>query len=281
MNVRESAVLVSLRISMWSARKAEKSVEALVDQTYNAMNAGSYNKRLLPAEALSKVASVANEARTFHLNNTLPWSDMSRLLPTAKWLEYVSAMDDYKQRFNDALDDLITEYDIEKQKARNILGDLYNDSDYPVGIKLKDKFALNYSILPVESVEGFHAKCLNAYMEEIKARIEDDVKHKTKEALKSLWVRLYQKISAFHERINDPKNIFRSSLVENIKATIDVCRDLNIMQDEDLENALDILRQEFYSVSIDLLRQDDDYRRDKAIAAKNLLTNIQVYIEEE
>ena len=72
----QKAVLASIRISQWSARKVDKNAtDEIHARNHAEPHAGRYNKLLIAREGLQKVQHVAGEARTFHYGMTQPWLD--------------------------------------------------------------------------------------------------------------------------------------------------------------------------------------------------------------
>src|SRR5579864_489044 len=76
-SLSRKAMLVSLKIGVWSASKFDKNVSDEVAQEKNASeDAGRYRKHLLPqfakdGSSLAKVKQAATAAREFHYDNTL------------------------------------------------------------------------------------------------------------------------------------------------------------------------------------------------------------------
>jgi hypothetical protein len=69
----QKAVLASLSISQWAARKLDKrATEEIHARNHADPLAGRYNKLLIARESLQKVQHAANEARTFHYAMTQP-----------------------------------------------------------------------------------------------------------------------------------------------------------------------------------------------------------------
>ena len=74
--VTEKAMLARLKISMWTARKHDRSVSEQVAQQHGAdPDVGRYSKRLVAAERLEQIRLLAARARQHHYDNTLPWLD--------------------------------------------------------------------------------------------------------------------------------------------------------------------------------------------------------------
>ena len=82
-DITEKAMLASLHIRQWAARKHDKAVSREVNTHYGSQaDAGRFNKVLATKEALKEIQTVVSAARGFHLEQTLPWGERGeRLLP--------------------------------------------------------------------------------------------------------------------------------------------------------------------------------------------------------
>jgi hypothetical protein len=146
----QKAVLASLSISQWSARKLDKKVtEEIHARNHAEPHAGRYNKLLIAREGLQKVQHAAGEARTFHYAMTQPWmDDGARLLPSALFIDYANRIRDLKAEFHHAADEFASELPayIEDSKVR--LGRLFSVADYPDPGDIRSWFAFDSKILP-------------------------------------------------------------------------------------------------------------------------------------
>ena len=88
------AMLCSLSISMWSARKHDPEASEEIAQRHGAQpDAGRYHKVLLPKAALAEVQKIVSEARQEHYFMTLPWDDNGyRVLPAAAYMDHTERM---------------------------------------------------------------------------------------------------------------------------------------------------------------------------------------------
>ena len=88
------AMLCSLSISMWSARKHDPEASEEIAQRHGAQpDAGRYHKVLLPKAALAEVQKIVSEARQDHYFMTLPWDDNGyRVLPAAAYMDHTERM---------------------------------------------------------------------------------------------------------------------------------------------------------------------------------------------
>ena len=104
-------MLVYLNISFWAARKYDRKISQEIENQYNADDAGRYNKILIAKEHLANIQKIISAARTFHYENTLPWSDNGgRLLPSTNYFAYVKAIQCYKDDFEREVSNFIRVY---------------------------------------------------------------------------------------------------------------------------------------------------------------------------
>lgn len=137
-SLSEKAIQFNLTISGWSATKLDKKVTREVEESHNAKDAGRFNKILIAKKDLEKLKSIAQAARAFHYEQTLPWTDSGgRLLPAANYFEYVNKQRVFKQEYELAVEDFIAIYPELKKDAKLRLNGMFNENDYPSVGKLR------------------------------------------------------------------------------------------------------------------------------------------------
>src|SRR5574340_1123555 len=84
--LQQLAMLASLNISMWTARKYDRKVTTEATRSHGAAeDAGRFNKLLVPKTAIQPLEQAAGAARREHDEWTLPWGNNGeRLLPGDK-----------------------------------------------------------------------------------------------------------------------------------------------------------------------------------------------------
>ena len=116
------AMLCSLSISMWSARKHDPEASEEIAQRPGAQaDAGRYHKVLLPKEALAEIHKVVSEARQEHYFMTLPWDDNGyRVLAAAAYMDHTEKMRALSNRFSPAVEALVQQFGqlVEEAKVR-------------------------------------------------------------------------------------------------------------------------------------------------------------------
>jgi hypothetical protein len=238
-DITARAMLVSLRISSWSAKKYDKRVSADVAHREGvASDVGRYTKALLPAEAdtYKALQTAISDARTTYYAQTLAWNDEGwRLLPTANYMEFTDKVRAQKLVFERALDAFLNDYPSLQQSARARLNGLYDDADYPStdDLRLRYSYTLEYSPLP--SGNDFRLTLAADEIAAIAANTETRVKSAIDAAQRDAVERLFDAVSHIQERLADPKAIFRDSLIQNARELCDVLTRLNITDDARLD----------------------------------------------
>ena len=93
MKLTDKALLVQLNVSQWTARKYDKKVTQQVADQYQAMvEAGRYNKSLLPLnDYLGNIHKLTTTIRTEYYKNTLPWGiNGTQMLPSKNYLSFMT-----------------------------------------------------------------------------------------------------------------------------------------------------------------------------------------------
>jgi hypothetical protein len=273
------AMLASLRISSWSARKYDKKVTKETNLAHGAdEDAGRYNKMLLPGDASSYKALASHIAatRVLHYEQTLAWSDDGwRLLPIANYTKYTDKLRAAKHTYDSLLGDFLADYPALQQAARIKLNGMYRDEDYPSNLASKYGFGIEYN--PVPAGGDFRVELSQDEIDIIATRTESRIKNAFEDAHKDAVKRLYDCVSRIHERLAQPEAIFRDSLISNATELTDVLSRLNISNDVNLES-LRRATASLATVSPDILRNDAVTRIQTANDAQSILdTMLNVY----
>lgn len=225
-------MLAQVSISQWTGRRYDKTVSQEVEKAHAARDAGRFNKMLVDKALLDPIAKLAGEIRQYHYDKTLPWSnDGARLLPSKLFMDYSTWLRNHRDKFNTLVRDLVSKYPDEVQAARQRLGTMYNPEDYPAPSEIGRKFAIEVEFVPVPDARDFRVEVTNEVAEEIRESITKAVEARQTQAIKDCYRRAYDVVSKIHERLSDPKAIFKDSLIENARDLADVLPSLNILDD--------------------------------------------------
>lgn len=265
-NLTDAAMLVYVKISVWSARKLDKKQTQLTIAGAGATNdAARVNKHLLAnADAkLKEINRKANQIRDFIETNTLPWDDAgNRLLSNDMALTVVGPLHQHEVEFAALVDEFVAEYPVLRAQAVANLGDMGDDSDYPQPDVVRGKFAVRISFSPVPLDFGD----VRMGMTESQAKAwqslhENNIKRQTNEALRAAYGRLIKILERYSERLtprpDDPEKVqkFRSDMVEQMRETITALASLNVFGDPELDRILQQLRKSVAPFEADHLRE--------------------------
>tara|TARA_R110002012_G_scaffold4104_1_gene19073 strand:+ start:5261 stop:6103 length:843 start_codon:yes stop_codon:yes gene_type:complete len=277
-SIASSAVLVDLNISVWTARKLDKSVSKEIDIDKNTTTkAGNYNKHLLAgASELENITKLSTEIRDWHTRQTLPWSDTgTRLLPMTNFFDYKDQLSEYEDLFQERVDSFLSNYPNIITVMAYRLGKLFNRNDYPDVDVIKQRFSLKYTIMPVPEAGDFRI----SVEQDMKSKLEDEYQkaydERVNNAMSDAWSRVHKTVEHIVDRLSgNDKKIFRDSLVNNALDLTNLLTKLNVTKDAKLENVRVQLEKSLMGVDPADLRQHADLRADVVNKVNSIMENI-------
>ena len=280
MKLSDKALLVRLGISQWTARKFDKKATEQVASANNAaVQSGRYNKSLLPMnDFLTSVHQKSTLIRKKYYTNTLPWGiDGTQILPSANYLSFMTDFRKEKYEWQMVVNSFLSEYMRLKTHARVSLNTLYNEADYPSQDEVASKFHMDMSIMPVPDGD-FRVDVAEEELARITADVERRGVDASQNAMKEAWTRLHDRVKHMAEKLDDPKAVFRDTLVENTREICSVLTRLNFTDDPNLEAMRQEVEQSLTKHHPDALRNDPDLRRDKAAEAKAIMAKMGAFM---
>lgn len=265
--LHERAMLITVSVSQWTARKHDAKASKQVASANGAQNAGRFNKLLIDSKFLEPIAKATSRIREYHYTRTLPWTDDGRrLLPSKLYFEYTAEMRKLKDEFDQAVDAFVQVYPSLVQSERQRLGQLYDPQDYPQDIRAK--FGVVLSPEPVPAANDFRVD-IGPDIAKVRAEIEAATIERQRKALNDCWTRIRDVVGKVHERLSDPDAIFRDSLIENVQSLTEVLGGLNFIDDPLIEQA----RVDLQSMIMppDAIRRSKANRKKVADAAADIL----------
>lgn len=280
MKLSDRALLVSLSVSQWTARKLDKkATQEVADNNRASTSAGRYNKSLLPLnDLLARVHQKTGLIRDKFAKNTLPWGiDGTRILPSANYLQFMQEFRKEKAEWQALVSAFLDNYEYLVAEAKRWLGDLYNEQDYPSKERIVEKFSMDMAILPVPT-DDFRVALGSDELTRIQEELEVRMNTVQQEAMRDCWNRLYKHVEHIVEKLSDPKSIFRDSMVENARETCALLTRLNITDDPDLEAMRQAVEHKLLGHHPDTLRNDWDVRQDTAAEARKIMDAMSVFM---
>jgi len=274
-SISSSAMLTELNISVWTGRKFDKVVSQEIDTAkQTTTRAGNYHKNLIADEpnfiALSKFGG---NARTFHYHATMPWSDSGlRLLTTAMYFDYHKVISQMEQDFYGLVDTALNDYPNMILRAKHKLGDLFNEHDYPDVDDLRNKYRFSVKFSPVPDVGDWRVDIGNEARQTLQESYQQAYQQNLDQAYKDVWERTHDALSNMSAKLaGNQKQIFRDTLVTNVKEMIDLLDKFNITGDAKMKQAKTKIQNALLGVTPDALREDDYLRLDTKQKVDDLL----------
>jgi hypothetical protein len=278
-NLSSKALLVELKIGNWSGRRYDPSASLSVSETFN--NDPEYarvNKALVAKDAIQKIYQIVYAVRRYHYSMTLPWGDSgARLLPGELYLEYSKKIGEFKRKFISRVEEFLSSYPELMKEARHTLNGLFKPDDYHSLRGLRNKFCFELHFTPISEIDDLRINLQKADKEKLKREIEYRQNQLQEEAMTNLWQRLYELVKPMADKLNDPKGIFRDSLVEKIHDLVNLLPKLNISGDQHLTDLTNEIRQKLCTHSPAELRDLDGVRGQVAKDADDILDKMKGY----
>ncbi|MGD0104317.1 MAG: hypothetical protein ABSC06_09795 [Rhodopila sp.] len=288
MALGERAMLVSLSISIWSARKHDVRISDQVAADHGAdRSMGRYAKHLIPRGLFTAVNAANSALRDHHNVNTLAWGDDgTRILPAANYLAYQARQQSLEDAFGRAVRDFVACYPNYVEAARKALNGLFDARDYPAPARIVEKFGVRRHFMPVAQPDDFRVRLGDDHVAKIRAEIEARNAELVENANRDLWQRLQEVTSRLVERLSafdvDPVagtrlHPFRDSLIENVRSLLEIMPRLNITGDTRIERVRQDLADKVARHDPESLREDRILRAEVVDAASGILAQMEGY----
>jgi len=272
-NIDTCAMLVEFNASQWTARKLDKGATDEIVHNKNAQDKGAarVNKNLLAGrKELEVINKHVGAVRTYVYTNTLPWSDAGiRLLPSARFFEFNTRMEEFEHEFNDLVTDFVNVYPTLITAQAMALGDMFNRDDFPSPNDVAHRFDFRLNYMPVPTAGDFRIDVGNDAEKELKAKLSKLADERIDHAMRDVKQRLKEHLDRMSDRLGSDvvnKEIktrkFHDSLLETAHELCDLVKALNITNDQDLEGARKALAEALLGVDLKELRTNMPVRND-------------------
>lgn len=277
-SIATSAMLASVSISCWSAKKiAKKEGEELTSAKSASKRAAQVQKNLLADDPrLTAINKYAADIRNWLARATLPWSDSGlRLVTTKQFFDFKAEMDRRKDEFDTLVQDFVHMYPTLISAQAFKLGSMFDRSEFPSEAEVASKFGITYSFMPVPESGDFRVDIAEEIRTELEEQYAKDYAARIEEANKDLWGRLKIVLDKMRDRLgadaSGKNNIFRDTLVDNALEVCDMLSTLNVTNDPNLETARHEVQQALLGVTADDLRKNEAVRGDVKAQVESIL----------
>jgi hypothetical protein len=281
--LRESALLASIRVSLWSGETSDPGIIEDARVKAEAIgNVGRAIKNLLAgADADLKAVKAAYAAmRAKHFALTLPFtSDQQaersrgpRLLPTLLFQRYLAEMSAAKRIADAALDAFLDGYPDAVDKARANLGALAKD-DYPTVAQLRARFRAEFTFEPIPA-SAIYRNIPESILTKLAASLQRKQAIAMEGALDAAFAAVRKAVSALHERLADPEGDFRVGTLDNVRDLAPLLPAWNVLGDERMAEIAGMVARLEPMLHAPTLRQNAAARHEAADAAHEIIVQL-------
>lgn len=304
-SISSAAMLGSINISVWEARKQDRRTaeEVTIAKGARSKRAATVHKHLFSeCGALEAIKSLRGEVRTWFNTVTLPWDDNGRrLITTAQYLTVTAQAARYEQRFNDLVRVFVQTYATEISKQAFEMGALFDRTEYPPESEVSAKFRFSFTVEPVPESGDFRVDIGAAAAADLKDQYEKATQARVAGAMADAWQRVKDQVEWVQERMtavleHDPDaveevpttdddgkvvsveikkkrrpKLYDSMLEQGLELTA-LLRDLNVTGDPKLEAARQALESALSRVDMDSLKESPELQRATRSAMESILS---------
>jgi hypothetical protein len=239
------AVLASVSISAWSARRLDKAESTKINSNAGAKaDVGRVNKLLVNKERIDGIAKIASAARAEHYRITMPWLDEgSRILPNALFMEHATTMRNFERDFHAAAEKFCTDYPqmIEEAKT-NRMGSLFKAEDYPSPSAIRNKFNFSKHVYPCPDAADFRVDLSQDQLDDLRRDVEERMQEALETAVRGPINRIIDTVGLMAQRLKEyqpSSKHFKASplyqsMIDNIKDLVGLLPAFNIKNDPKL-----------------------------------------------
>ncbi len=209
------------------------------------------------------VTSVRTQATAYFKGMSLPYPEPAiRLVPQGSLDQIAARMQTFRDELAEAVDNLDTRFGELKHEARDRLGDLFCDADYPD--TLRGLFELTWefpSVEPPEYLRRLNPQLYEQECDRVKTRFDEAVQL----AEAAFMDELNKMVEHLAERLaggedGKPK-VFRDTAIENFSEFFERFQRLNIRSNEELDQVVERARRVIDGVAPQTLRDSESLRQ--------------------
>lgn len=286
MAIQDKALLANLEIRKWGATKIDQRASAFVHAEFGSQEqVGRFVKNLIPKREMDDINNAAASARAYHYKMTLPWIHSGpSILPTERFIEYKTGMEEIKRRFDGAITRFIDGLPGIIAMARQAHGDLWRDEDMPSTGEIKDIFYMGVKFTPVPRTDDVRTTLSEFEQDEVRKELKTELDEATKLITRANFSRMAKVVNTLIDRLDryDPTDKrsapFRDSLVANIRDLVEVMPSMNLTDDPNIESICEEIGNKLAVFEPDTLRKVENIRTSVKEQAEDIAKKISIFL---
>lgn len=279
-DIFEKACLIQFSSSVWqSSRVLNHDVLAQKIGQENEWLRG--RKFLINPELLGPIKTAIQQARKTIQKHSLPFPISSiYLVPKESLSEIDDKMQYFKERFWEKVDNFESMYETGREEAKSVLGDLFNESDYPTDIMSKFNFEWRYFELSTPGKSKVLSPEIYKREKEKFINLMDETRELAMVALREEFSGV---ISNLVDRLNSKEGtpkVISNGMFNKLNEFLDEFSTRNIFMDEKLIELTEEAKQLINGASPYGLKYNDVMRKKIANGMSDLTQSISEAIQD-
>jgi hypothetical protein len=272
--LHDHVVEVQLTCSFSWGTVTDVAISDEVNTSKNSKRSLRVRKTLMPEASgnrVKKLNTALYEFYKWHTDNTLSTPTKGRrLLPVPFYMLYMEKFAEAKAAAEDALEDLIGNYDADVQLAANELQGAFKPDDYPPADEIKRYYNMDVKFFSLPTSD----RLLRLLGEKVAADNDAYVQSMAKVATEDAKAKLKEVVERMAERLSNPDNVFRNTLTQNMDDMLGILPLMNLTGDAEFTSILKDAKETLQGWDPDQLRKNVAVRSQVAKAASDILKRL-------
>ena len=279
-NMFREAALLQLTATCWQLDK--KLPQSMLAEVGN-VDFLRGRKLLLAPESTALIKQHIGKARNYLRKISLPFPIKGCVLVPKKLIpEIQEHLKEIAWHYNSAVEDFLYWYPQTVKDAKESLGELFDECDYPTQEMIKNKFRFQWRYI---TIGPYVSRVLppSIYKEEVK-KFQELMEQARSEAITALREEFVDLVSNIADKLQNhddgrPRRL-RDAAVENLKQFLDNFSSRNIFEDAQLSELVEQCRGIITNTNAKAIRGNTQVRQELHQQMEKLLTGIDASLED-
>ena len=246
-DIFRQSCLLQLRTSIWTG---SKSLDPAALQQLGNSEWLRGKKNLVDPYYLGPIKTTVMKARKYLSKMALPFPLNSlTLIPKNSIPKVEEGLKEFETEFWSHTESFLDHYELAREEAKNVLGDLFQETDY--SMNLRGKFAFNWQFILLDVPKKSSILPPDIYIQE-KQKFQLLMEEAQETAMIALRMELTGLLSHMTERLSDstdgkPK-IIRNTTAKNLNEFFESFQDRNLFNDDQLQALIEQAKEVVNSI---------------------------------
>ena len=266
----DHCALIRLRARFWTGQATDAQAAGVVEQNAQAkQGTARVTKYLVDRSYIDSILRPRNKARKFIEAKSAPWAATgARIIPASDLPEVLEELGKFKADFEEAVGDLVDDYDALINEARLSMGALFDSALYPD--QLQERFSLQVMVSAVPTKNEFRFQLPDHVKESLDHDFSNIMTDAVEDMQRSLIKQCAAPLNKLVAKLTDPNaKQFHATTFSNLQDAADLVDRLNVLGDADITAAVNGLRS-LTGINVGAVKDDKAYRAQVASKAKTV-----------